>query len=70
MHPQDLLTSRALLNKHYPHNGGRALECGAGIGRVTVHLLSPKFDKIDIIEPSAVQLNVAKQAIDPEKLGV
>jgi len=28
----------------------RALDCGAGIGRITKHLLSKHFDKVDLVE--------------------
>jgi protein N-terminal methyltransferase len=33
---------------------GRALDCGAGIGRVTKYVLIPYFDAVDIVEPSKV----------------
>ncbi|CAK1549857.1 unnamed protein product [Leptosia nina] len=28
-----------------------ALDCGAGIGRITKHLLAPRFERVDVIEP-------------------
>jgi len=34
-----------------------ALDCGAGIGRVTKHVLKPIFKNVDLVEPSEVQLN-------------
>ena len=33
-----------------------ALDCGAGIGRVTKHVLKPIFKNVDLVEPSEVQL--------------
>ena len=38
----------------------RALDCGAGIGRVAKHLLIPRFKEIDLIEPSKAQLDQAR----------
>ncbi|XP_045511179.1 alpha N-terminal protein methyltransferase 1-like [Colias croceus] len=34
-----------------------ALDCGAGIGRITKHLLLPHFNKVDVIEPDQKFLN-------------
>lgn len=31
---------------------GRALDCGAGIGRVTKFVLESRFDKIDLLDPT------------------
>ena len=38
-----------------------ALDCGAGIGRVTKSLLSKRFDKIDLVEPAANLIEMAKK---------
>lgn len=36
------------------------MDCGAGMGRVTKHLLLPRFEKVDMIEPSKVQIDKAR----------
>ena len=41
-------------------NNDRALDCGAGIGRIAKHLLLPRFKQIDLIEPSKAQLDQAR----------
>lgn len=50
----DLMGSRNfLLQLFRTKNGpgkGRALDCGAGIGRVTKHLLAPIFKTVDLVE--------------------
>ena len=45
----------------------RALDCGAGIGRVTKFVLEPRFNKIDLLDPSPVLLEKAKTLVDPSK---
>lgn len=30
-----------------------ALDCGAGMGRITKRTLKPLFDEVDLVEPSA-----------------
>lgn len=37
-----------------------ALDCGAGIGRITKNVLKPIFENVDLVEPSEVQLNEAR----------
>ena len=37
-----------------------ALDCGAGIGRVTKTVLKPLFENVDLLEPSITQLNEAR----------
>lgn len=46
----------------------RALDCGAGIGRVTKHVLLKWFEKIDLVEPSPVQIEKAKTYIESPKV--
>ncbi|TNV70621.1 hypothetical protein FGO68_gene17046 [Halteria grandinella] len=66
VHQRDVEGSRGFLEKLKvasdckPMGTGRALDCGAGIGRVTKELLLPNFDTIDLIEPSKIQLDQAK----------
>ena len=40
-----------------------ALDCGAGIGRVTEALLLPTFDDVDLLEQSHVQIAEAKRQL-------
>ncbi|XP_063233910.1 N-terminal Xaa-Pro-Lys N-methyltransferase 1-B isoform X1 [Bacillus rossius redtenbacheri] len=49
---------------------GRALDCGAGIGRVTKHLLVPLFDQVDLVEQNPAFLEQAREYVGPcRKLG-
>ena len=40
-----------------------ALDCGAGIGRITKKTLKPIFDQVDLVEPSATQLDGAREYV-------
>ena len=44
------------------------MDCGAGIGRVTKSVLLDRFEKIDLVEPSQVQLDKARSYIDSSKV--
>jgi len=44
-------------------NTARALDCGAGIGRITKHFLSLYFDKVDLVEPVQKFITAAKTDI-------
>ncbi|XP_067001474.1 N-terminal Xaa-Pro-Lys N-methyltransferase 1 [Anabrus simplex] len=46
---------------------GRAIDCGAGIGRITKHLLLQFFDKVDLVEQNPKFLEEAKTFIGPNK---
>jgi protein N-terminal methyltransferase len=46
----DLKSPQTFLLSHYTPKGGRALDCGAGIGRVAKEL-SKHFSPIDLVEP-------------------
>lgn len=48
-----------------PRRSFRALDCGAGIGRVTSTVLLPLFDRVDLVEP--VQKFVDMARADAEK---
>ncbi|XP_004932113.3 N-terminal Xaa-Pro-Lys N-methyltransferase 1 [Bombyx mori] len=71
----DIDGSRAFLNKVLssanPPATKLALDCGAGIGRVTKHLLIHYFEKIDLVEPDLKFITEAKINIgdDVTKLG-
>jgi len=49
----------------------RAVDCGAGIGRITKHLLLPLFDTVDMVEQNKNFLDQANDYIgsDPERIG-
>ncbi|XP_065051047.1 N-terminal Xaa-Pro-Lys N-methyltransferase 1-like [Rhopilema esculentum] len=49
----------------------RALDCGAGIGRVAKHLLIPVFNKVDLLEQNANFLTAANNYLsgNSEKVG-
>ena len=50
----DIKASQTFLEKlkdRVPFGSSRALDCGAGIGRVTKDLLRMKFDSVDLVEP-------------------
>ena len=46
----------------------RALDVGAGIGRVTKHVLEPRFAAIDLLDPSFSLLSQAKSFINSPKV--
>lgn len=53
VHPVDSDTSCSFLDSFKEKIGHqRALDCGAGIGRVTKSVLLERFEKIDLVEPS------------------
>ena len=55
VHPVDVDTSCLFLDSFSTKIGhNRALDCGAGIGRVTKNVLLSRFDAIDLVEPSKV----------------
>ena len=58
------------LRKKLPSFGRtRALDCGAGIGRVAKQLLLPLFDTVDLIEQSQRLISSARAYIDDRKGG-
>jgi protein N-terminal methyltransferase len=40
----------------------RAIDCGAGVGRVTADVLLPLFDRVDLVEPVPTFLSAAAKA--------
>ena len=58
----DVHTSKNLINmhRHLLPSFSKALDCGAGIGRVSKYVLKDYFSAIDLVEQSYVQLNKAK----------
>mmetsp|Transcript_7721 Transcript_7721/g.16654 ORF Transcript_7721/g.16654 Transcript_7721/m.16654 type:complete len:257 (-) Transcript_7721:416-1186(-) len=45
-----------------------ALDCGAGVGRVSQELLLHYFQEVDLLEPSSHLLNMAKQTLTGRRL--
>ncbi|PSN53220.1 hypothetical protein C0J52_07994 [Blattella germanica] len=61
---------KQLFKLQNPPGQGRALDCGAGIGRITKHLLIKYFDKVDLVEQNPAFLEEAKTYIDcNQKIG-
>ncbi|PVD22007.1 hypothetical protein C0Q70_17810 [Pomacea canaliculata] len=66
--PTDINGSRAFLRPFLKMGGGkttagRALDCGAGIGRITKRLLLPLFETVDMVEQSQSFIDAAPQFI-------
>ena len=55
IHEVESDTSIAMINEFRSIMPGMnvALDCGAGIGRITKRTLKPLFDEVDLVEPSA-----------------
>lgn len=49
----DIRSSHAFLDRFGPSRCERALDCGAGIGRITKGLLLPRFKTVDMAEMTA-----------------
>eukprot|EP00742_Colponemidia_sp_Colp-10_P004079 GILJ01004353.1.p1 GENE.GILJ01004353.1~~GILJ01004353.1.p1 ORF type:complete len:228 (+),score=37.00 GILJ01004353.1:61-744(+) len=71
--PMDILESERFIN-HFVHHPSdpiattRALDCGAGIGRVTKDLLVKIFDKVDIVEQNPKYVEQARTYIDSQRV--
>ncbi|XP_021928123.1 N-terminal Xaa-Pro-Lys N-methyltransferase 1 isoform X2 [Zootermopsis nevadensis] len=61
----DIQGSVSFLKKLFKNPPGheRALDCGAGIGRITKHLLLHFFDEVDLVEQNSTFLEEAKHFI-------
>lgn len=71
IHEPDIVFSREFLGRTMGELGmsaDRALDCGAGIGRVTKFLLEPIFQAIDLVDQSEVLLSRARSFIESPKL--
>lgn len=69
--PTDINGSRAFLRPLLKLGGGktnanRALDCGAGIGRITKRLLLPIFQTVDMVELSQKFCDAARDFIGPD----
>ena len=62
IHEVESDTSRTMINtfKHLMPSTGSALDCGAGIGRISKYVLIPEFTSVDLLEPSTTQINEAR----------
>lgn len=65
----DIQTSETFLQslfrkKKYGPGCGRVLDVGSGIGRISEHLLSKYFDKIDLLEQSYTFIEKAKENLE------
>lgn len=49
-------------------NFGYALDCGAGIGRVTKNLLLPLFEKVDMVDVVPELINKSDEYIGKKKI--
>lgn len=61
-----------LLSNRFPGGGKNqhlvALDCGAGIGRVTKNLLIRYFNEVDLLEPVPHFLEAARENLSPENI--
>jgi protein N-terminal methyltransferase len=65
VHYTDIDTSAGFIDQFKAKIGhGRVLDCGAGMGRITKHLLLPRFEKADLIEPSKIQIDQARVYVE------
>ncbi len=69
VHELDIRESMAFLNSLSSVGRDRALDCGAGIGRVAKHLLCRVFRTTDVMEPSQRLLDRAKIELMTSAIG-
>lgn len=55
------LLLKQLFNSKAPPGKNHVLDCGAGIGRITKHLLVDFFDKVDLVEQNPTFLKQANE---------
>lgn len=66
VHSSQRLLKQFREDKAAPLGSLRALDCGAGIGRITKHLLLPLFDTVDMVEQNQAFLDQARDYIGQE----
>ncbi|XP_026738555.1 N-terminal Xaa-Pro-Lys N-methyltransferase 1-B-like [Trichoplusia ni] len=54
---------KTLLTSNTPPSTNTALDCGAGIGRITKQLLIPHFKTVDVVEPDEKFINAIKEYV-------
>lgn len=68
---EDIKGSKMLLKQLFslksPPGNEYALDCGAGIGRVTKHVLADLFTKVDMVEQNSTFIEKAKLYLGPKK---
>lgn len=68
----DIQGSRLFLQQLFrcknPPNRNYAVDCGAGIGRISKHLLMNFFNNIDLVEQNPMFLEKAKEYLGPKFL--
>jgi protein N-terminal methyltransferase len=69
VHEIDIRESMTFLNALRLIGRDRALDCGAGIGRISKHLLCPLFRTIDVMEPAQHLLERAKVELRTCRVG-
>jgi protein N-terminal methyltransferase len=69
VHEMDIRESKAFLESLSRVGRERALDCAAGIGRISKHLLCPLFKLTDILEPFEHMMNRAKAELPGESVG-
>jgi protein N-terminal methyltransferase len=69
IHEADVAESKAFIESIPSIGRTRALDCGAGIGRITKNLLAPLFTKTDLLEPMHHMLEQAQKELDMERVG-
>nr|BAN21159.1 methyltransferase-like protein [Riptortus pedestris] len=60
---------KSLFQLKNPPGNGRALDCGAGIGRITKHLLIKHFQLVDLIDQNSDFVEKAKEYVSSDRLG-
>lgn len=63
IHDDDIAESRAFIESLPDHGTGRALDCGAGIGRISKCLLTKLYTVTDVLEPVPHMLDKAKEEL-------
>jgi protein N-terminal methyltransferase len=70
VHQPDMIDSCIFINRVFAERPkGTAVDCGAGIGRVTKAVLSRFFDRIDLVEQCGAYVETARAELDLAKIG-
>jgi protein N-terminal methyltransferase len=69
VHEDDIRESKAFIESMKSVGRDRALDCGAGIGRISRHLLCPVFKVTDVMERSPQMLDIARSALPASAVG-
>lgn len=69
-HDADVRGSLDLLDDlGYVRGGARALDCGAGVGRVARDVLLQRFVTVDLVDQEPRFLDAARRALPPDRVG-